>query len=125
MVTKLTARTSILAAMNPTGRFDPEQPLEMNTGLPAPLLSRFDIVLLFLDGMNPRRCGFRHFVACRQSPLLDLFMQKAYYHAETFKLPIMSCICRTSNANREIPAHARALVSSVGRLPPFGSISRG
>lgn len=65
MVTKLAARTSVLAAMNPVAQYDPERPLEANTGLPAPLLSRFDVVLALVDGVNATRCA-----TCRHSRVL-------------------------------------------------------
>lgn len=57
MVTKLAARTSVLAAMNPVGQYDPMRTLEANTGLPPPLLSRFDVVLVLVDGVNESRCA--------------------------------------------------------------------
>lgn len=57
MVTKLPARTSVLAAMNPVGQYDPMRSLEANTGLPPPLLSRFDIVLALVDGVHESRCA--------------------------------------------------------------------
>ena len=57
MVTSLKARTSIIASMNPTGRYDAAKSLDANTGLPAPLLSRFDIVMVLLDGMEAERCA--------------------------------------------------------------------
>jgi MCM P-loop domain len=57
LVATLRARTSVIAAMNPPGRYDASRPLDVNTGLSSPLLSRFDIVLLVLDGMQGDRCG--------------------------------------------------------------------
>lgn len=42
--------------MNPKGRYDLDRSLEVNTGLAAPLLSRFDLVLLVSDGMHAARC---------------------------------------------------------------------
>lgn len=46
----LNARTSILAAANPVGgRYDRRKPLRSNIMLPAPIMSRFDLVHVMLD----------------------------------------------------------------------------
>ncbi|XP_004293790.1 PREDICTED: DNA replication licensing factor MCM6-like [Fragaria vesca subsp. vesca] len=46
----LNARTSILAAANPTGgRYDKSKPLKYNVALPPPILSRFDLVYVMID----------------------------------------------------------------------------
>lgn len=51
----LQTRTSILGTCNPRGnkRYNPRQPLAAQLNISAPLLSRFDIVLLLLDGELP------------------------------------------------------------------------
>eukprot|EP01056_Protomagalhaensia_sp_Gyna25_P001887 Protomagalhaensia_sp_Gyna_25__1886@NODE_1_length_10645_cov_612_087781_g0_i0_p1_GENE_NODE_1_length_10645_cov_612_087781_g0_i0NODE_1_length_10645_cov_612_087781_g0_i0_p1_ORF_typecomplete_len788_score118_38MCM/PF00493_23/9_6e95MCM_OB/PF17207_3/2_3e03MCM_OB/PF17207_3/5e29MCM_lid/PF17855_1/7_8e19Mg_chelatase/PF01078_21/4_2e11AAA_3/PF07726_11/1_1e06AAA_3/PF07726_11/1_5e03AAA_3/PF07726_11/1_4e03MCM_N/PF14551_6/1_2e06MCM_N/PF14551_6/8_2e03AAA_5/PF07728_14/7_4e03AAA_5/PF07728_14/1_6e05AAA_5/PF07728_14/3e len=50
LVATLNARTTILAAANPVfGRYDISRSAVANIGLPAALLSRFDIVFLLLD----------------------------------------------------------------------------
>ncbi|XP_047319032.1 DNA replication licensing factor MCM6 [Impatiens glandulifera] len=46
----LNARTSILAAANPTGgRYDKTKPLKYNVALPPAILSRFDLVYIMID----------------------------------------------------------------------------
>ncbi|CAI5472749.1 unnamed protein product [Closterium sp. Yama58-4] len=50
----LNARTSILAAANPTGgRYDRSKPLRYNVALPPAILSRFDLVHVMLDTPDP------------------------------------------------------------------------
>ncbi|KAI5149888.1 DNA replication licensing factor MCM7 [Enteropsectra breve] len=51
--TTLNARCSILAAANPVkGRYDAGRSLEQNVGLPASLLSRFDVLCILRDDAN-------------------------------------------------------------------------
>ncbi|KXG19610.1 probable DNA helicase MCM9 isoform X2 [Sorghum bicolor] len=52
LVTTLSTRTTVFGATNPKGQYDPDESLSVNTTLSAPLLSRFDIVLVLLDTQN-------------------------------------------------------------------------
>ncbi|OAE19975.1 hypothetical protein AXG93_1520s1490 [Marchantia polymorpha subsp. ruderalis] len=53
LVRTLNTRSTVFGVTNPKGQYDPYQSLSVNTTLSAPLLSRFDIVLVLLDTKNP------------------------------------------------------------------------
>lgn len=57
IICKLNTRCSILAAMNPKGKFDHDKDLEVNVALASPILSRFDLILVILDEQNPEWDG--------------------------------------------------------------------
>lgn len=62
LVTTLNTKATIFAVTNPKGQYDPEQSLAVNTSISAPLLSRFDVVLVIRDMPNPEwdRCVSYH-----------------------------------------------------------------
>jgi DNA replication licensing factor MCM6 len=65
----LNARTSILAAANPVGgRYDRSKKLKHNLSLPAPILSRFDLVHVMIDEPDEFRdyALARHIVSLHQ-----------------------------------------------------------
>jgi len=61
LVCKLNARATVIAAINPKGKYDARVPLPVNVALGSPLLSRFDVVLVLRDGRDQRSA--RHALA--------------------------------------------------------------
>lgn len=56
IVTTLQARCAVVAAANPVrGRYDPSLSLAENVDLSEPLLSRFDIICVLRDTVEPVR----------------------------------------------------------------------
>ncbi|KAA8583278.1 hypothetical protein FQN60_015824 [Etheostoma spectabile] len=79
MVCKLNTRTTILAATNPKGQYNPNEPLSVNVALASPLLSRFDLVLVLLDTRNSDPLLLRSGLPAESASLWSMEKIKAYF----------------------------------------------
>ena len=59
IVTSLKARCAVIAASNPIGgRYDPSMTFSENVDLTEPILSRFDILCVVRDTVDPAQVGY-------------------------------------------------------------------
>ncbi|XP_035990495.1 DNA helicase MCM9 isoform X2 [Fundulus heteroclitus] len=133
MVCKLNTRTTILAATNPKGQYDPKEPLSVNVALASPLLSRFDLVLVLLDTRNAEwDCIISSFILedrgipSEASGLWSMEKMKAYFSVIKQLQPRVSeeanCIlARYYQLQRQRDAHNAArttirMLESLSRL---------
>ncbi|KAI9208506.1 MCM2/3/5 family-domain-containing protein [Polychytrium aggregatum] len=125
IITTLNARTSILAAANPiNSKFDERLPIVANINLPAPLMSRFDLLYLVLDKPNDlddRRLA-KH--------LVELYMEDRPALSNLDYVPIDKFAKYISYARREITPviteeAGNALVSNYVEMRKYGKTSAG
>ena len=87
ITTRLNARTSVLAAANPVyGRYNINLTPHENINLPAALLSRFDLLFLLLDEVNPERDLelARHVAYVHQHKKVNIDNNKDKIYSEEF-----------------------------------------
>lgn len=98
IVATLNARTSILAAANPTlGRYNPYQTIAQNMNLPVTILSRFDLIFVLRDLPNAEKDSRMaehilglHRTATIVEPPLDIQFLRKYISYSKRLQPIIS-----------------------------------
>jgi replicative DNA helicase Mcm len=98
IVATLNARTSILAAANPTlGRYNPYQTIAQNMNLPVTILSRFDLIFVLRDLPDAEKDGRMaehilglHRAASIVEPPLDIQFLRKYISYSKRLQPIIS-----------------------------------
>lgn len=96
----LNARAAILAAANPLGgRYDRSKPLKYNVNLPPAILSRFDLLHVMVDEVNPAvdeaiayHILAAHRGAASKPPFTQLQLQQYIRYARAIKPKLSTAV---------------------------------
>lgn len=113
----LNARAAILAAANPLGgRYDRSKPLKYNVNLPPAILSRFDLLHVMVDEVNPAvdeaiayHILAAHKGAASKPPFTQLQLQQYIRYARAIK-PKLSTAVRSIIPQPEPKVSATAIL---------------